>query len=191
MSTSINKLIIHVDQSPSIARLVEFGKEQGYVTYDDILKIIPAAENDSDWLENAFGALINAGIQYIEDDRDTEAKNKGANQGDEVDDLVEDHSIWQEYKYYSTDTDDMVGMYFNDAARHDLLTIEQETELAKRIERGQGEPDFIPMLERMCKHLWNAYCAFAPGAVAPVESLLKHFEDEIQAHISQKKCPFR
>jgi len=64
-------------------------------------------------------------------------------------------------------------------------------DLLKRIERGEGEPDFIPMLERMCKHLWNAYCAFAPGAVAPVESLLKHFEDEIQEHISQKKCPFR
>ena len=64
-------------------------------------------------------------------------------------------------------------------------------DLLKRIENGQGEADFIPMLERMCKHLWNAYCAFAPGAVAPVESLLQHFVDEIQEHISQKKCPFR
>jgi NADH-quinone oxidoreductase subunit F len=64
-------------------------------------------------------------------------------------------------------------------------------DLLKRIENGQGEIEFIPMLERMCKYLWNAYCAFAPGAVAPVESLLKHFEDEIQEHISQKKCPFR
>jgi NADH-quinone oxidoreductase subunit F len=64
-------------------------------------------------------------------------------------------------------------------------------DLLKRIENGQGQADFIPMLERMCKYLWNAYCAFAPGAVAPVESLLKHFEDEIQEHISQKKCPFR
>lgn len=64
-------------------------------------------------------------------------------------------------------------------------------DLLKRIEQGDGEPEFIPILERMCKYLWNAYCAFAPGAAAPVESLLKHFADEIQAHISQKKCPFR
>jgi RNA polymerase primary sigma factor len=137
MSTAINKLFIKFDQSESIARLVEFGKEQGYVSYDDILKIIPAAENDSDWLENAFGALISAGIHYIEDDQDTEANNKDTDQGAEVDDLIEDHSTWQERIYYSTDIDDMVGMYFNDAASHDLLTIEQETELAKRIERGQ------------------------------------------------------
>jgi NADH-quinone oxidoreductase subunit F len=64
-------------------------------------------------------------------------------------------------------------------------------DLLKRIEQGDGKPEFIPMLERMCKYLWNSYCAFAPGAVAPVESLLKHFEDEIQEHISRKKCPFR
>jgi NADH-quinone oxidoreductase subunit F len=64
-------------------------------------------------------------------------------------------------------------------------------ELLRRIEGGRGEPEYIPMLERMCKHLWNAYCAFAPGAIAPLESLLKHFRDEIQEHISLKKCPFK
>jgi NADH-quinone oxidoreductase subunit F len=63
--------------------------------------------------------------------------------------------------------------------------------LLKRIENGDGEPEHIPMLEHMCKSLWNAYCAFAPGAIAPVESLLKHFEDEVQEHINQKKCPFK
>jgi len=63
-------------------------------------------------------------------------------------------------------------------------------DLLQRIENGQGEKKFIPMLERMCKHLWNAYCAFAPGAVAPVESLLKYFADEVLEHIQQRKCPF-
>ena len=63
-------------------------------------------------------------------------------------------------------------------------------DLLKRIERGQGKEVYISMLERMCKHLWNAYCAFAPGAVSPVESLLKHFKDEIIEHINLKKCPF-
>ena len=63
-------------------------------------------------------------------------------------------------------------------------------DLLKRIERGEGKESYISMLERMCKHLWNAYCAFAPGAVSPVESLLKYFRDEILEHISLKKCPF-
>ena len=63
-------------------------------------------------------------------------------------------------------------------------------DLLKRIERGEGKESYISMLERMCKHLWNAYCAFAPGAVSPVESLLKYFRDEILEHISLRRCPF-
>jgi NADH-quinone oxidoreductase subunit F len=64
-------------------------------------------------------------------------------------------------------------------------------DLLKRIENGEGREEYIPTLERMCKHLWKAYCAFAPGAVGPVESLLKFFGDEIREHIVQKKCPFK
>ena len=63
-------------------------------------------------------------------------------------------------------------------------------DLLKRIENGDGESEHITTLAQMSKSLWNAYCAFAPGAVAPVESLIEHFEDEIREHISQKKCPF-
>ena len=64
-------------------------------------------------------------------------------------------------------------------------------DLLRRIEDGRGEPEYVPMIERMCKYLWNAYCAFAPGAVAPVESLLKNFRNELEEHISEKRCPFR
>jgi NADH-quinone oxidoreductase subunit F len=64
-------------------------------------------------------------------------------------------------------------------------------DLLLRLENGEGREDFIPMLEEMGKHLWSAYCAFAPGAVAPLQSLLSLFKDEVLEHISQKKCPFR
>ena len=63
-------------------------------------------------------------------------------------------------------------------------------DLLLRLENGEGREDFIPLLEDMGRHLWNAYCAFAPGAVAPLQSLLTFFKDEVEEHISQKKCPF-
>jgi len=64
-------------------------------------------------------------------------------------------------------------------------------DLLRRLEQGQGEEEYIPMLAQMSKHLWSSYCAFAPGAVSPVESLITYFEDEAREHISQKQCPFR
>ena len=63
-------------------------------------------------------------------------------------------------------------------------------DLLLRLESGEGREDFIPLLEEMGRHLWRAYCAFAPGAVAPLQSLLTQFRGEVEAHISEKKCPF-
>jgi NADH-quinone oxidoreductase subunit F len=63
-------------------------------------------------------------------------------------------------------------------------------DLLWRIEHGLGEVEYIEILNRMCRHLWNSYCAFAPGGVAPIESLLVYFEDEVYEHIRKKKCPF-
>jgi len=64
-------------------------------------------------------------------------------------------------------------------------------DLLNRIESGRGEPEFLPMLERMGHHLWSSYCAFAPGAAAPLQTLLEHFRDEVEAHIHGKGCPLR
>ncbi len=60
-----------------------------------------------------------------------------------------------------------------------------------RIETGQAEEKWIPILRRMCAHLWKSYCAFAPGAVSPVEGLLDYYSEEVQEHISQKRCPYK
>ena len=64
-------------------------------------------------------------------------------------------------------------------------------DLLRRIEKGQGEADFLPMIKTMCQHLWKSYCAFAPGGVASIESLIVNFEDEVMAHIEGKGCPFK
>jgi NADH-quinone oxidoreductase subunit F len=64
-------------------------------------------------------------------------------------------------------------------------------DLLRRIEQGEGKEAFIPILRRMSAHLWKSYCAFAPGAVSPLESLLDYFPEEVQEHISQRKCPYK
>jgi len=63
-------------------------------------------------------------------------------------------------------------------------------DLLQRIETGQGEEEFIPLLERMSQHLSKAYCAFAPGAAGPVESLLTYFKDEVREHIAEFPARF-
>jgi len=64
---------------------------------------------------------------------------------------------------------------------HDLLS---------RLEAGDGRAEDIQRLKQLCGHMNRSYCAFAPGAVLPVQGLLTSFEDELREHISQKKCPW-
>jgi NADH-quinone oxidoreductase subunit F len=64
-------------------------------------------------------------------------------------------------------------------------------EILTRIEQGKGEPEDIEILREHVQYLNYAFCAFAPGAMGPVEGLLRHFEDEIREHITKKNCPFR
>lgn len=63
-------------------------------------------------------------------------------------------------------------------------------DLFELIERGEGKEEFIPRIRELCRFTWNSYCALAPGAVTPVESLLRYFEDEVREHIVRKKCPY-
>jgi NADH-quinone oxidoreductase subunit F len=64
-------------------------------------------------------------------------------------------------------------------------------DLLWRIENGEGKTEFVGILQDMCKYLLNSYCAFAPGAVSSLESLIAYFQDEIFEHIWNEKCPFK
>ena len=55
------------DEHPAIARLLELGRQKTYVTIDDILGFFPEAEQDVDQLEEAFAALLSAGIPYLDE----------------------------------------------------------------------------------------------------------------------------
>ena len=137
----IDKPIINLiddedEEYPAIARLIELGRQKSYVTIDDILHFFPEAEQDVEQLEEAFAALMSAGIPYVEDEiiheepsddeliiADEEpAETKGA----AIDDLE------------NIDTDDTIGLYLKEVSRVPLLNAEEEVELAQRIERGQN-----------------------------------------------------
>ncbi len=62
--------------------------------------------------------------------------------------------------------------------------------LLTRIEEGKGKMEYIEILRDHVRLLNHAFCAFAPGAMGPLDGLLKLFEDEIKEHIQQGRCPF-
>jgi len=64
-------------------------------------------------------------------------------------------------------------------------------EILERIENGRGEEADLGILREHVKYLNYTFCALAPGAMAPLDGLLAHFEDEVREHITKGKCPFK
>jgi NADH-quinone oxidoreductase subunit F len=63
--------------------------------------------------------------------------------------------------------------------------------LLTRIESGLGRLDDLPLLEDLCGNmLFRGFCPLVDGAVSPISSTLKHFRDEYEAHIRERRCPF-
>ncbi len=61
------------------------------------------------------------------------------------------------------------------------------------IEEGRGQSGDLGRLERHTRLLGpgNTFCAFAPGAMEPLQSALKYFRDDFERHISEARCPWR
>jgi len=63
-------------------------------------------------------------------------------------------------------------------------------EILERICDGKGKDGDIETLEMLCREIKEtSLCGLGQGAPNPIESILKHFRSEYEAHIYEKRCP--
>jgi RNA polymerase primary sigma factor len=121
------------ENQPPIAHLLQLGRDKGYVTLDDILEVYPKAEQNVEKLEEAFAALLDAEVPYVEDEEEAQEILKL----DEEDIAEEDLDLENEDSLENISTSDTVGLYIKQAGKVPLLTREEEQDLTKRMEEGR------------------------------------------------------
>ncbi len=63
--------------------------------------------------------------------------------------------------------------------------------IVERIERGAGQPgDLEILLDVPAKMEGQTICAFSDAAAWPIQGLLRHFREDFERHLADRKCPF-
>ncbi len=115
-----------------VQQLITKGQEQGYLTYEDIQEMLGECDFlDTSDIEQVYQALQKAGISVVED-------AESARQEAETD--PED----EEKETESVPLDDSVRMYLRSIGQVPLLTREEEVELARRVQKGEGPVVYDP-----------------------------------------------
>ena len=123
------------DKFDQVTKLINLGKQKGYLLYDEVNDLLPSDVHSAEELEDVLSMFDSEGIAVLESpgaktgerlDKDEELKPE---EGEESDLDLTPGTLDK--------TNDPVRMYLREMGTVPLLTREGEVEIAKRIERGQ------------------------------------------------------
>ena len=116
-----------------LKKLVQKGKERGYVTYDELNAALPPDEVSSEQIEDTMAMLSEAGVNVVEAEEQEDTTTNSAEPAKTA--VVAAEATGEDEELGRTD--DPVRMYLREMGSVELLSREGEIEIAKRIEAGQ------------------------------------------------------
>jgi len=115
-----------------VKKFIKQAKARGYVTMDELNKVLPSEEVTSESIEDTLAMLSEMGVNVVEAEEDAPEQEGG--------DVAvrEETTVVETTKESAYDrTDDPVRMYLREMGSVELLSREGEIAIAKRIEAGR------------------------------------------------------
>ncbi len=118
----------------AVVELIKKGRDQGFLTQDEILEIYPNAEDNINELDELYDKLLAEGIDVFE------SVEAGETESDEKAKEKFEREIEILSKLGGAESTDPVRQYLREIGKVPLLLAEDEVELAKRYEKGDKRP---------------------------------------------------
>jgi RNA polymerase primary sigma factor len=119
---------ISLPEIEELQKLVETGKEKGFLTYDDIVTGLEEVELSKEQLEDFTTYLIDHGVELVVGEQHKTLPHEQP--------LVEEEKAAPKLDLTVEPSLDSLRLYLREIGKVPLLTADQEVYLAKRIERG-------------------------------------------------------
>ncbi|MBM3534976.1 MAG: RNA polymerase sigma factor RpoD [Alphaproteobacteria bacterium] len=120
----------------AVKRLIQKGKERGYITYGELNQALPSDQMTSEQIEDVMTSLSEMGVNVIESEESEEATAAEPAQAEEEPE-GEGPAAAGNVGDDVGRTDDPVRMYLREMGSVELLSREGEIAIAKRIEAGR------------------------------------------------------
>ncbi len=133
----------------ALKKLIAKGKEQGYITIEELNQALPSEKETSDQIEDIMAAISDMEISIIsadetEDFDDDEAQEETPYENEEI---IDDDGAGNLDAKELMRSDDPVRMYLKEMGSVELLSRDGEIAIAKRIEAGK-----TVMIDGLCEN---------------------------------------
>ncbi len=118
-------------------KLIELGKQKGFVTYDEVNDHMPEDVVSTDQIDGWLSALGEHGIEVVDGANGRRPDLVDQPKGLDIEKEKEEGEVDEDEEYAYSRTSDPVRMYLRKMGSVSLLTREGEVEIAKRIEDGE------------------------------------------------------
>ena len=143
----IMKVVEGVPGSEKLAELIERGKKKGSLSSSELMDVLEDMDLESDQMDKIYDTLENLGIDTVGEDYIPDLPDDADPPLEAMEDISEEEIVDPNSMVDSFGTDDPVRMYLKEIGKVNLLSSDEEIELAQAMDAGNAAKEQLAELQ--------------------------------------------